>query len=73
MLGVFFILMDLVIVFMINCGCLIFGVLVGVLVWLICSFGGYLDGVVFVVLLVNIMVFLIDYYMCFCVYGYCKG
>lgn len=73
MFGVFFILIDLVIVFMINCGCFIFGVFVGLLVWLICSFGGYFDGVVFVVLLVNIMVFLIDYYMCLCVYGYCKG
>lgn len=73
MFGVFFILIDSVIVFTINRGRFIFGAFAGLLVWLIRSFGGYFDGVVFVVLLANITVFLIDYYTRSRVYGYRKG
>ena len=63
MLGAFFILTDPVTASTTNRGRLIFGALAGLLVWLIRSFGGYPDGVAFAVLLANITVPLIDYYI----------
>lgn len=62
MLGAFFIATDPVTASTTNLGRLIYGTLIGLLVWLIRSFGGYPDGVAFAVLLANICVPLIDYY-----------
>lgn len=62
MLGAFFILTDPVTASTTDRGRLIFGALVGLLVWLIRTYGGYPDGVAFAVLLGNITVPLIDYY-----------
>lgn len=62
MLGAFFILTDPVTASTTDRGRLIFGALVGLLVWLIRTWGGYPDGVAFAVLLGNITVPLIDYY-----------
>ncbi|MBP2171285.1 electron transport complex protein RnfD [Erwinia toletana] len=72
MLGAFFIATDPVSASTTNKGRLIFGVLIGLLVWLIRSFGGYPDGVAFAVLLANITVPLIDYYTKPRVYGHRK-
>lgn len=62
MLGAFFIATDPVTASTTNKGRLIFGALIGLLVWLIRTYGGYPDGVAFAVLLANITVPLIDYY-----------
>lgn len=62
MLGAFFIATDPVTASTTPKGRLIYGFLMGVLVVVIRSFGGYPDGVAFAVLLMNIMVPLIDYY-----------
>ncbi|MDX5626854.1 MULTISPECIES: electron transport complex subunit RsxD [unclassified Brenneria] len=62
MLGAFFIATDPVTASTTNRGRLIFGALIGLLVWLIRTYGGYPDGVAFAVLLANITVPLIDYY-----------
>jgi electron transport complex protein RnfD len=70
MLGAFFILTDPVTASTTNRGRLIFGALVGLLVWLIRTYGGYPDGVAFAVLLGNITVPLIDYYTRPRVYGH---
>ncbi|WLS80685.1 electron transport complex subunit RsxD [Erwinia pyri] len=70
MLGAFFIATDPVSASTTNKGRLIYGVLIGLLVWLIRSFGGYPDGVAFAVLLANITVPLIDYYTQPRVYGH---
>ena len=72
MLGAFFIATDPVTASTTNKGRLIYGVLIGLLVWLIRSFGGYPDGVAFAVLLTNICVPLIDYYTQPRVYGHRK-
>ncbi|PIJ51680.1 electron transport complex subunit RsxD [Erwinia sp. OLTSP20] len=72
MLGAFFIATDPVTASTTNKGRLIFGALIGMLVWLIRSFGGYPDGVAFAVLLANICVPLIDYYTQPRVYGHKK-
>ncbi|WP_075181711.1 electron transport complex subunit RsxD [Pantoea sp. 1.19] len=72
MLGAFFIATDPVTASTTNKGRLIFGALIGLLVWLIRSFGGYPDGVAFAVLLANITVPLIDYYTQPRVYGHRK-
>lgn len=68
-LGTFFILTDPVIASTTNRGRLIFGMLAGLLVRLIRSFGGYSDGVILAVLLANIMAPLTGYYTCPRVYG----
>lgn len=60
MIGVFFIVIDLVIGCMMLCGKLIFVVGVGFFIYIICVFGGYFDGVVFVILLMNLCVLVID-------------
>ncbi len=70
MFGAFFILTDPVTASTTNRGRLIFGALVGLLVWLIRTYGGYPDGVAFAVLLGNITVPLIDYYTRPRVYGH---
>lgn len=63
MLGVFFIVIDLVIVVISNKGKIIYGVLIGVFIYIICIWGGYLDVIVFSVVLLNLVVLFIDYYI----------
>lgn len=60
--GAFFIATDPVTASTTPRGRLIFGALIGVLVWTIRTYGGYPDGVAFAVLLANITVPLIDYF-----------
>lgn len=62
MLGAFFIATDPVTASTTPRGRLIFGGLIGALVWIIRTYGGYPDGVAFAVLLANITVPLIDHY-----------
>ncbi|WP_372763236.1 electron transport complex subunit RsxD [Pseudoalteromonas sp.] len=62
MLGAFFIATDPVSAATTNKGRLIYGAAIGLLVYLIRTFGGYPDAVAFSVLLLNIAVPLIDYY-----------
>ncbi|MGF1723368.1 electron transport complex subunit RsxD [Photobacterium nomapromontoriensis] len=62
MLGAFFIATDPVSAATTVKGRLVFGALIGVLVFLIRSFGGFPDGVAFGVLIANMCVPLIDYY-----------
>lgn len=61
-LGAFFIATDPVSACTTPKGRLIYGFLIGVLIVIIRTFGGYPDGIAFAVLLMNIMVPLIDYY-----------
>ncbi|MGG7667700.1 electron transport complex subunit RsxD [Yersinia sp. J1] len=70
MLGAFFIATDPVSASTTPRGRLIFGALIGLLVWLIRVYGGYPDGVAFAVLLANITVPLIDHYTQPRVYGH---
>ncbi|MBY5920083.1 electron transport complex subunit RsxD [Ferrimonas balearica] len=60
--GAFFIATDPVTAATSNKGRLVFGALIGLLVYLIRSFGGYPDAVAFAVMLANMSVPLIDYY-----------
>ncbi|MFI8416404.1 electron transport complex subunit RsxD [Serratia sp. NPDC078593] len=62
MLGAFFIATDPVSASTTPRGRLLYGALIGLLVWLIRVYGGYPDGVAFAVLLANITVPLIDHY-----------
>jgi electron transport complex protein RnfD len=62
MLGAFFIATDPVSSSTTNKGRLIYGFMIGLLVYIIRSWGGYPDGVAFAVLLANLSVPLIDYY-----------
>lgn len=62
MLGAFFIATDPVSASTTPKGRLVYGFLIGVLIVIIRTFGGYPDGVAFAVLLMNITVPLIDYY-----------
>jgi electron transport complex protein RnfD len=62
MLGAFFIATDPVSAATTDRGKLIYGALIGVLVFLIRSFGGYPDAVAFAVLLMNMAAPTIDYY-----------
>lgn len=70
MLGAFFIATDPVSASTTPIGRLIYGALIGVLIWLIRVYGGYPDGVAFAVLLANIVVPLIDHYTQPRVYGH---
>ncbi|RUO78817.1 electron transport complex subunit RsxD [Idiomarina tyrosinivorans] len=70
MLGAFFIATDPVSAATSNKGRWIFGLLIGLLVWLIRSFGGYPDGMAFAVLLANLCVPIIDRYTRPTVYGH---
>ncbi|KZN59580.1 electron transporter RnfG [Pseudoalteromonas luteoviolacea CPMOR-2] len=62
MIGAFFIATDPVSASTTNRGRLIYGALIGLLVYLIRQFGGYPDAVAFSVLLMNMAVPLIDHY-----------
>lgn len=62
MLGAFFIATDPVTASTTPKGRLIYGVMIGLLVWLIRVYGGYPDAIAFAVLLTNIAVPLIDHY-----------
>lgn len=70
MLGAFFIATDPVTASTTPIGRLIFGALIGVLVWIIRTYGGYPDAVAFAVLLANMLVPLIDHYSQPRVYGH---
>jgi Na+-translocating ferredoxin:NAD+ oxidoreductase subunit D len=70
MLGAFFILTDPVTASTTPRGRLVFGALIGVLVYLIRTYGGYPDAIAFAVLLANICVPLIDLYTKPRVYGH---
>jgi len=62
MLGAFFVATDPISSSTTERGRLVFGAGVGILAYLIRSFGSYVDGVAFAVLLMNMAVPLIDYY-----------
>ena len=62
MFGAFFIATDPVSGSTTERGRIIFGALIGILIYLIRTFGGFPDGVAFAVLLANICVPLLDYY-----------
>ncbi len=70
MLCAFFIATDPVSASTTSRGRLIYGALIGMLIWLIRVYGGYPDGVAFAVLLANITVPLIDHYTQPHVYGH---
>lgn len=70
MLGAFFIATDPVTAATSNRGRLWFGLLIGALVYIIRTWGGYPDGVAFAVLLGNMMVPVIDKYTRPVVYGH---
>lgn len=63
MLAAFFIATDPVTAATSNRGRILFGVIIGVLVYLIRNFGGYPDAFAFAVLLANLCAPLIDYYI----------
>lgn len=73
MLGAFFIATDPVSAATTNKGRLYYGALIGLLVYMIRSWGGFPDGVAFAVLLANMCVPLIDYYTKPRTYGHKKG
>ncbi|WP_417883917.1 electron transport complex subunit RsxD [Vibrio rumoiensis] len=62
MIGAFFIATDPVTASTTTKGRIIYGAFIGIVVFLIRSWGGFPDGVAFAVLLANMMVPLIDYY-----------
>jgi electron transport complex protein RnfD len=62
MLGAFFIATDPVTAATTQKGRLIYGALIGLLVYIIRTFGGYPDGVAFSVLLINVAAPMINYY-----------
>ncbi|WP_127959298.1 electron transport complex subunit RsxD [Serratia microhaemolytica] len=70
MLGAFFIATDPVSAATTPRGQLIYGVLIGLLLWLIRQYGGYPDALAFAVLLANMSVPLLDYYTQPRVYGH---
>ncbi|MBF7729766.1 RnfABCDGE type electron transport complex subunit D [Pseudomonas sp. N040] len=72
MLGAFFIVTDPVSGATSNLGRLIFGAGVGILVYIIRTWGGYPDGVAFAVLLMNLAAPTIDYYSRPRTYGHGK-
>ncbi|OEE74513.1 electron transport complex subunit RsxD [Enterovibrio norvegicus FF-162] len=72
MLGAFFIATDPVSASTTPKGRLVFGAMIGALVYLIRTFGGFPDGVAFAVLIANMCVPLIDYYTKPTAYGYKK-
>lgn len=70
MLGAFFIATDPVTAATTPRGRLIYGAMIGLLIWIIRVYGGYPDAVAFAVLLANIAVPLIDHYSQPRVYGH---
>ncbi|MUK60648.1 electron transport complex subunit RsxD [Aliivibrio fischeri] len=73
MLGAFFIATDPVSAATTPKGRLYYGALIGALVYIIRTWGGFPDGVAFAVLLANMCVPLIDYYTKPRTYGHTKG
>ncbi|MGI2258355.1 electron transport complex subunit RsxD [Shewanella sp. GXUN23E] len=73
MLAAFFIATDPVTAATSNRGRLIFGVLIGVLIYVIRQYGGYPDAVAFAVLLANLCAPFIDYYVRPRTYGHRAG
>ena len=73
MLGAFFIATDPVSAATSRLGRLIYGVMIGVLVWVIRSHGGYPDAMAFAVLLMNLAAPTIDYYTQPRTYGHRKA
>ncbi|MBV7317448.1 electron transport complex subunit RsxD [Shewanella sp. NIFS-20-20] len=73
MLAAFFIITDPVTAATSPKGRIIFGILIGLLVYLIRSFGGYPDAVAFAVLLANLCAPFIDYYVRPRTYGHRSG
>ncbi len=71
-LGAFFIATDPVTAATSNQGRLIYGAGIGILVYIIRTWGGYPDGIAFAVLLMNITAPMIDYYTQPRVFGYPK-
>ncbi|MFT5658847.1 MAG: electron transport complex protein RnfD [Gammaproteobacteria bacterium] len=69
MLGAFFIATDPVTAATTDSGRIYYGIMIGLLVYMIRSWGGYPDGVAFAILLANMCVPLIDYYTQPKVYG----
>ena len=68
-IGAFFIATDPVTAATTNMGRIYYGLMVGILVYIIRNWGGYPDGVAFAVLLANMCVPLIDYYTQPRIYG----
>jgi len=68
-IGAFFIATDPVTAATTNMGRIVYGVMIGMLVYIIRSWGGYPDGVAFAVLLANMCVPFIDYYTQPRIYG----
>lgn len=68
-IGAFFIATDPVSAATTNLGRLCYGLMIGILIYVIRTWGGYPDGVAFAVLLANMCVPLIDYYTQPRVYG----
>ena len=69
MIGAFFIATDPVSAATTDPGRLVYGLMIGILIYVIRTWGGYPDGVAFAVLLANMCVPLIDYYTQPRVYG----
>ena len=69
MIGAFFIATDPVSAATTNLGRICYGLMIGILIYVIRTWGGYPDGVAFAVLLANMCVPLIDYYTQPRVYG----
>lgn len=68
-IGAFFIATDPVTAATTNMGRIFYGLMIGILVYIIRSWGGYPDGVAFAVLLANMCVPFIDYYTQPRIYG----
>ena len=68
-IGAFFIATDPVTAATTNMGRIYYGLMIGILVYIIRNWGGYPDGVAFAVLLANMCVPLIDYYTQPRIYG----
>ncbi|MCP4486269.1 MAG: electron transport complex subunit RsxD [Gammaproteobacteria bacterium] len=68
-IGAFFVATDPVTAATTNRGRMVYGLMIGMLVYIIRSWGGYPDGVAFAVLLANMCVPLIDYYTQPQIYG----
>lgn len=73
MFGAFFIITDPVSSAVSNKGRIVFGALIGLLIYLIRSYGNYPDAVAFAVLLMNFSAPFIDHYTKPRTYGYGKG
>lgn len=59
----FFIATDPITTCLSNKSCFIFGLFIGTLIWIIRNFSNYPDGIAFIIILMNLIVPLIDYYI----------